>query len=78
MLNDASGFHVVDDTAIFRRTSVLDPVSGASATYGLQNNDRPLVTCNVVSLQTGETLIVSGFLRRWEATTEVGHAKPRR
>ena len=48
MLSSANSLHLNDGTGIFRRTMISDPVTGALYTWGLQNNDRPLVTCNVV------------------------------
>lgn len=61
VLSGANSLHLLDGTTIFRRTSIFDPVTEVLYTWGLQNNDRPLVTCTVVDPFTGHVLVVSGF-----------------
>jgi hypothetical protein len=61
MLSSANSLHLTDSTTIFRRTRIVDPITELVLTWGLQNNDRPLVTCNVIDPFTGHVLIVTGF-----------------
>ena len=60
-LNGGSGFHLVDGTGTFKRTSVTDLVTGGTATYG-NDETKPVLTCNVVSIASGDLLLVTGFI----------------
>lgn len=61
MLNGGSGFHLVDGTGVFKRTSVTDLVTGESASWG-NDDTKPVLTCNVVSIASGHLLLVTGFI----------------
>ena len=62
MLNGANPLLLSDGTGVFVRTSIYDTVLDVLIVWGLTNNDRPLVTCNVVSTRTGNVSVVTGFI----------------
>ena len=59
-LSSSNAGHVVGSTDIFRRTSVTDLTAGVTYTYGVTNDNRPLITCDVVA-PDGHQLVVMGF-----------------
>lgn len=62
MPNGSNPLHLLDGTGTFVRTSIYDTVLDVLIVWGLTNNDRPLVTCNVVSTRTGNVSVVTGFI----------------
>lgn len=59
--NPGVAAHIVGSTDLFKRTLLTDLDAGVTVTWGPKNDDKPLITCDVVALN-GDRLLVKGFI----------------
>ena len=58
--NGGAAAHVVGSTDIFKRTLYIDLTTGQSFTWGLNHDNQPLITCDVVT-PSGHQVVITGF-----------------